>query len=230
MSDITISYKGDSIATMDASGTKTLLTKGKYCEDDVEVAYVKPSAGGEWTTEDVAKNLAPNGRIELTGAITIEYYALTRKPITALFAPNARLNYGACQSCTNLKTAVYKDFSSSENLRGCTSLEAIDCRGSLSANSLNGCTSLAVIVIRSDTVVSLVNTNALTGTPFASGNAGGTLYVPQSLISSYQSASNWSTILGYATNQIKSIESTHTDPDAPVDLTLYYVDGTQLPT
>lgn len=45
MSDITISYKGNSIATMDATGTKTLLTEGKYCEDDIEVAYVKPGGG-----------------------------------------------------------------------------------------------------------------------------------------------------------------------------------------
>ena len=31
MSDIAINYKGNAIATMDASGTKTLLTEGKYC-------------------------------------------------------------------------------------------------------------------------------------------------------------------------------------------------------
>lgn len=46
MSDITISYKGSNIATMDASGTKTLLTEGKYCEDDIDIAYIKPSGGG----------------------------------------------------------------------------------------------------------------------------------------------------------------------------------------
>ena len=46
MSDITINYKGNAIATMDASGTKTLLTDGKYCEDDIDVVYVKPSGGG----------------------------------------------------------------------------------------------------------------------------------------------------------------------------------------
>ena len=46
MSDITINYKGAAISTMDASGTKTLLTEGKYCEDDIEVVYVKPSGGG----------------------------------------------------------------------------------------------------------------------------------------------------------------------------------------
>ena len=46
MSDITINYKGSSIATMDASGTKTLLTEGKYCEDDIEIVYVSPGGGG----------------------------------------------------------------------------------------------------------------------------------------------------------------------------------------
>lgn len=45
MSDVTISYKGVALATMDASGSKTLETQGKYCEDDIEVAYVKPSGG-----------------------------------------------------------------------------------------------------------------------------------------------------------------------------------------
>lgn len=46
MSDVSISYKGTEIAALDASGTKTLLTQGKYCEDDIEVAYTKPSGGG----------------------------------------------------------------------------------------------------------------------------------------------------------------------------------------
>lgn len=46
MSDITINYKGSAISTMDASGTKTLLTEGRYCEDDIEVVYVKPGGGG----------------------------------------------------------------------------------------------------------------------------------------------------------------------------------------
>ena len=46
MSDVTINYKGNAIATMDASGTKTLLTEGKYCEDDIEVVYVSPGGGG----------------------------------------------------------------------------------------------------------------------------------------------------------------------------------------
>ena len=42
MSEIAINYKGNSIATMDASGTKTLLTSGKYCEANLEVVYTRP--------------------------------------------------------------------------------------------------------------------------------------------------------------------------------------------
>lgn len=62
MSDITISYKGSSIATMDATGTKTLLTEGKYCEDDITIDYTQPSGGGgiSWT-EFTAASSASNG-------------------------------------------------------------------------------------------------------------------------------------------------------------------------
>lgn len=96
-------------------------------------------------------------------------------------------------------------------------------------NSFNGATALNVLVLRkTSSIVPLQNINVFTNTPFASGKAGGTLYVPSSLISSYQSATNWSTILGYSNNQIKSIESTHTDQTAPIDLTLYYADGTPI--
>lgn len=91
-----------------------------------------------------------------------------------------------------------------------------------------GCNNLEMIVIRHTNVVAVNNINAFNNTPFKSGGTGGTLYVPNSLISSYQASTNWATILGYTNNQIKSIESTHTDPDAPIDLTLYHVDGTPL--
>ncbi len=46
MADVTINYEGNAIATMSASGTKTLLTEGKYCTDDIEVVYDSPGGGG----------------------------------------------------------------------------------------------------------------------------------------------------------------------------------------
>ncbi len=44
MADVEISYKGSQIASMSASGVKTLLTGDSFCEDDIVVSYTKPSA------------------------------------------------------------------------------------------------------------------------------------------------------------------------------------------
>ena len=46
MADVTITYKGANIATMDATGSKTLQTAGTYCEGDIGVEYVKPGGSG----------------------------------------------------------------------------------------------------------------------------------------------------------------------------------------
>lgn len=154
-----------------------------------------------------------------------------------VYAPKA----GWCQSsmfygCTSLqniafpKGFLFRDYA----FEGCSNLEKFDMFGAtnnclLGANIFKNCSKLTTVVARrTDGVAQLTNINAFTGTPFASGGTGGTLYVPNDLIASYQSATNWSTILGYANNQIKSIESTHTDPNAPIDLTTHYVDGTPI--
>ena len=77
---------------------------------------------------------------------------------------------------------------------------------------------LTEIILRMSSVKTLENINCFNLTPFASNGTGGTLYVPQSLISTYQSASNWSTILGYAHNSIVAIEGSYYET--------HYADGT----
>ena len=54
MADVTLTYKGSTIAQMDASGSKTLKTAGKYCEGDIGISYVKPSGGGGSTDNEDA--------------------------------------------------------------------------------------------------------------------------------------------------------------------------------
>lgn len=61
MADVTINYKGSAIAAMSASGTKTLETEGKYCEDDIEVVYVSPGGGGSTLG---TKAISSNGTYE----------------------------------------------------------------------------------------------------------------------------------------------------------------------
>ena len=105
-------------------------------------------------------------------------------------------------ACTKLETAVLPkatSFGGTGAFRGCTSLQKVDMKGSsrIETSTFDGSSSFNFLVLRNTSVVPLRNINAFSNTPFASGKAGGTLYVPSSLVSSYTSTSNWSTILGY---------------------------------
>lgn len=128
-----------------------------------------------------------------------------------------------------LKTFVATSFSgafgsaSTNAFDGCISLEKVDWSG----NGLNGamfvkCSSLTTVILRRSSSIVSVASNSFNNTPFASGGTGGTLYVPQSLISSYQSANNWSTILGYENNSIVAIEGSQYETQ--------YADGTPIST
>ena len=86
---------------------------------------------------------------------------------------------------------------------------------SLKSQEFYGCTKLNTIILRRSTAItSLTNINNFNNTPFASGKAGGTIYIPKVLYDElgtgstldYKAATNWSTILGYANNQILPIE------------------------
>lgn len=89
----------------------------------------------------------------------------------------------------------------------CTSLEAVDwCIGGFTQMEFYNCSKLNTLILRNSSVTTLGNTTNFNGTPFASGKSGGTLYVPEDMIESYLIASNWSTILRYANNNILPIE------------------------
>lgn len=155
--------------------------------------------------------------------------------LSTVKAPSAQWVQGQMfYGCTSLQTIVLPSCTKISNqcFYGDNHLEAADFGGATfqmtDQNIFNNCSAFDTLIIRASSVATLSNINHFNGTPFASSGTGGTLYVPSSLVSSYQNTTNWSTILGYANNQIKSIESTHTDPTAPIDLTLYYADGTPI--
>lgn len=88
MPDVTISYKGSSVAAMDASGTKTLETRGKYCEGDIVVQYTdpeKPTQTKSVAPSESAQTVAPDSGKVLSsvtvGGIPADYVgsAVTRK-------------------------------------------------------------------------------------------------------------------------------------------------------
>lgn len=155
------------------------------------------------------------------------------KNLVAIYVPKVTYFSNNClRQSTKLAYLVAPKF---ERIRqdacnGCTGLLAVDLgsngavgNGFQQGTVFSGCTQLATVVLRNTHgVVPLSNISVFTNTPFASGKAGGTLYVPQALIASYQAASNWSTILGYSTNSIQAIEGSIYETQ--------YVDGTAIPT
>lgn len=119
------------------------------------------------------------------------------------------------RNCTSLTEVMLPGLVTTGNsatgadaFRNCTSLETVDLGKCvrIDTNCFNGDTNLNKLILRKTSVCALNNVNAFTGTPYASGGNGGTVYVPQSLISSYQTASNWSTLYNAGTCSFVALE------------------------
>lgn len=102
MSEVNINYKGSTIATMDASGTKTLQTSGKYCEGNVEVVYTRPTLPTPtYQTKSIAptenaQTVTPDGGYDAleqvnVGAVSSTYVGsgITRRSSSSLTASGA---------------------------------------------------------------------------------------------------------------------------------------------
>jgi hypothetical protein len=76
MADVNIKYRGSSIATMSATGTKTLGTQGKYCDSDVVVEYSKPAqpvieSNKAATPSESAQEITPSSGYDAMAKVTV---------------------------------------------------------------------------------------------------------------------------------------------------------------
>lgn len=111
------------------------------------------------------------------------------------------------RGCDNLKVLRLPNQNAGAEQRsayGLTKLKIVDWGSttSIHLNTFYGCTVFQTLILRNTSVTTLNNINAFQNTPFrGQGGLTGTVYCPNSLISSYKTANNWSTLFsgGYVT-------------------------------
>ena len=136
--------------------------------------------------------------------------ALIDKSITEVSSNVELVGKNTFSTCSVLTTA---NFPSATSIGGnafstCPALTTANFPSATKIDSsvFYNCKVLTTLVLRSETVCTLSNINAFTGTPFAIGGTGGTVYVPQALIEDYKIATNWSTLYAAGTCNFVAIE------------------------
>lgn len=113
--------------------------------------------------------------------------------------------------------ALQPAFGNSSSSNACTSLTTLDIGNAyrINAQALMWCYNLTTLVLRSpNAICALANVNAFNNTPMRGyGGKSGTIYVPQALIETYKSATNWSTIYGEGHLTFAAIEGSEWELD-----------------
>ena len=116
--------------------------------------------------------------------------------------------FKACSALEEARFPAY-GYEGMPSFNGCTKLSLVEVGnlGSISNGTFNACSALKTLIIRkTDKVALLVNVGAFSNTPFASDGSGGSVYVPQALVESYKTATNWSTLYTAGTCNFVAIE------------------------
>lgn len=201
-------------AVADAIRTKT----GKSAQMTFPAEFVDEigDIGGGWSADDIVTK-AVSGDITINTSASIPQSTFNgHTRITSVTIKNSTLLYAsAFEGCTNLKAVDYSQAGIGLFNRG---------------NVFKNCTKLDTLILRSETFGRMVYNNCLSGTAFASGGAGGTIYIPKVLYdelgtgsaNDYKAATNWSTYDEYGTITWAQIEGSQYETA--------YADGTPIPT
>lgn len=117
--------------------------------------------------------------------------------LETVFLPKLRnLGYTGFSGCTALKNVYVPNADTGfGSFAGCSSIEFIDLPKVtyMNASVFERCTRLKTIILRNNGCITLYNVSAFTLTPFRNGE-GGTIYVPQALVETYKTATNWNAL------------------------------------
>lgn len=142
--------------------------------------------------------LRANGAITTIGSNAFTGVSSAPMMIEEVYFPNATL--------TSLATNTFGSITAAN---ACQHLQVIDIgyTSALAANAFTNCYALSTLVLRKTDSVCSITTTSLNNTPMSGyGGGTGTVYVPSALISSYQTATNWSTLYNNGTVNFVAIE------------------------
>lgn len=143
MADVTLTYKGSDILELSDSGSATLKTGGKYCEDDIAVEYVKPSGGGspweliaDYTSEENASVVTAEipSEYQNENVYKIEYTGQSRSEYPLFILNSSRTSYGGGGGISNIKLITYVTRLGSQRSTSGESTHAVMCGDSTASN------------------------------------------------------------------------------------------------
>ena len=201
MSDLIITERSNIVAIADAVRNKKGITEGLTLGAiTTEIENIQGDTQYEDAMVQRTLTTYTNDRVDSIGNIAFrEFSSLTSVNFPACTSIGAYA-FDNCSSltsvsfpaCTTIGNGVFRCSSlTSVNFPACTTI---------GRNAFSKCYSLINITLGASTVCKLNASNAFTSTAIASGT--GYIYVPSSLVASYQTATNWI----YFSSVIKAIE------------------------
>lgn len=147
MADVNIKYRNASIATMNATGSKTLGTQNKYCDSDIIVEYTKPAqavieSNKNATPSETAQEITPSSGYDAmakvtVGAVSSSYVGtgITRRSSTDLTESGGTVSAPAGYYENAASKAVANATWKSASTVGCVPEISVSATGLITANA-----------------------------------------------------------------------------------------------
>jgi hypothetical protein len=177
--------------------------------------------------DDAFQGCAKLTSVNFPAATTIGSYAFQKcTSLTSVSFPAViTINSQAFNACSSLTFVSFPTATSigSYAFNGCTNLTSISfpAAKTIGGDAFRGCTKLSQFYLTGPSLCALSNSNVFRSTPYAGYSAlfSGTpwIYVPASLVSAYQTATNWT----YFSSYFSAIDPVETPmPENPIEFTI----------
>lgn len=186
-----------------------LPTAGKYCDRDIVITAT--GGGGDHSMEDGLLNNTLteyyNDRIT-----SVRQNAFANSTLVSVSLPKVTViggnTFSACFNLVNVNLPELVVLSGHSHFDSCRAIEIIKLPkvNVISISAFINCPKLKTVVLPRQNITNIESINVFQNTPFATNGTGGTVYVPQALIESYKTATNWSTLYAAGTCNFVAIE------------------------